>query len=126
MSVVVDTDVLIDTLRGRPSAIAAIIDAKRRHDQILSITPVRTEVLRGMLPGEEDATARLIDLLEWIAVDVELADRAGELGRAFRRSHSGIDVTDLLLAAAVERHGAELLTRNVRHFPMFPGLKAAF
>jgi predicted nucleic acid-binding protein len=126
MSVVVDADVLIDTLRGGASAIAAIIDAKRQHDRILSITPVRAEVLRGMLPGEEDATARLIALLEWVPVDVEMADRAGELGRVYRRSHSVIDVTDLLIAAAVERHEAELLTRNVRHFPMFPELKPAF
>ena len=79
-----------------------------------------------MRPGEETVTTGLLDLVEWVSVDVELADRAGELGRAYRRSHSGIDVVDLLLAAAVERHGADLLTRNVRHFPMFPGLRPAY
>jgi len=79
-----------------------------------------------MLPGEEATTMRLLDLLDWVAVDMELADRAGELGRVSRRSHPGIGIVDLLLAAAAERFGAELLTRNVRHFPMFPGLKPAF
>jgi predicted nucleic acid-binding protein len=44
----------------------------------------------------------------------------------YRRSHQGIDSIDLLLAAATERFGAELLTRNVRHFPMFPGLRPAY
>jgi hypothetical protein len=59
-------------------------------------------------------------------VDVAVADRAGELGRTYGQSHQGIEVVDLLLAAAAERFGAELLTRNVRHFPMFPGLRPAF
>jgi predicted nucleic acid-binding protein len=92
----------------------------------MSITPVRTEVLRGVLPGEEAATSALIDLLEWVSVDAMLADRAGELGRAYRRSHPGIGTVDLLLAAAVERFDADLLTRNVRHFPMLPGLRPAY
>ena len=54
-----------------------------------------------------------------------IADRAGEFGRTYRQSHQGIEV-DLLLAAAAERFGAELLTRSARHFPMFPGLRPAF
>jgi hypothetical protein len=41
-------------------------------------------------------------------------------------SHQGIEVVDLLLAAASERFGSALLTRNVKHFPMFPGLQPAF
>ena len=50
----------------------------------------------------------------------------GEIGRPFQRSHQGISITDLLLAAAVERVGGQLLTRNVRHFPMFPELRPAY
>ncbi len=59
-------------------------------------------------------------------MDVDLADRAASIGRTYQRSHAGIQVVDLLLAAAVERFGASLLTRNVRHFPIIPGLKPAF
>jgi hypothetical protein len=126
VSVVVDADVLIGVLRDVPGANRSVAEARRRDPRLVSVTPVRTEVLRGMRPGEETVTTGLLDLVEWVSVDVELADRAGELGRAYRRSHSGIDVVDLLLAAAVERHGADLLTRNVRHFPMFPGLRPAY
>lgn len=79
-----------------------------------------------MRPGEEKPTTELLGLVEWVSVDAGLADRAGELGRGYLRSHQGIEIVDLLLAAASERFGAELLTRNVKHFPMFPGLKPAF
>jgi len=126
MSAVVDSDLLIWFLRGMPEARRAIRDARRRNDRLLSITPVRTEVLRGMRAGEEKLTTDLLDLIDWVPVDVALADRAGELGRSYRHSHQGIEIVDLLLAAATERFGAELLTRNVKHFPMFPELKSAF
>jgi predicted nucleic acid-binding protein len=126
VSTIVDADVLIAVLRGNASAIQSLADTRRRDDRVLSVTPVRVEVLRGVLPGEEVATDRLLGLLEWVAVDEGLADRAGELGRVYRPSHPRIEVVDLLLAAAAERLGAELLTRNVRHFPMLPELAPAF
>jgi len=37
-----------------------------------------------------------------------------------------IDGADLAIAATVIRTGSHLLTRNVRHFPMFPGLQAPY
>jgi hypothetical protein len=79
-----------------------------------------------MRQGEEQVTAALLEQFDWVTVDVELADRAGELGREYRQSHQGIEIVDLLLAAAAERFGAQLLTRNVRHFPMFPELRPAY
>ena len=126
MSTVVDADVLIGILRGEPGARTAVNDARRRDKRMLSVTPVRAEVLRGMRQGEEQVTAALLEQFDWVTVDVELADRAGELGREYRQSHQGIEIVDLLLAAAAERFGAQLLTRNVRHFPMFPELRPAY
>ena len=126
MSVVVDADVLIGVLRDVPGASQAVAEARLRDPRLLSVTPVRVEVLRGMRPSEEQVTTALLEQFDWVTVDVALADRAGELGRVYRQSHQGIGTIDLLLAAAAERYGARLLTRNVRHFPMVPGLQAAF
>ena len=126
MNAIVESELLIAFLRGMPEARRVLREARLRDARLLSITPVRTEVLRGMRPGEEKPTTELLGLVEWVSVDAGLADRAGELGRGYLRSHQGIEIVDLLLAAASERFGAELLTRNVKHFPMFPGLKPAF
>jgi predicted nucleic acid-binding protein len=126
VSVFVDADVLIGVLRDAPGANRAVAAARLRDPRLLGVTPVRTEVLRGMRPGEEEVTASLLSLVEWVSVDVGLADRAGEFGRTYRQSHQGIGIVDLLLAAAAERFGADLLTRNVRHFPMFPELRPAY
>jgi len=123
---VVDADVLIDVFRDVAPAIDLIAKARRRNDEFMSVTPVRTEVLRGASPGSLSAVEAFLSNLRWLDVDVDLADRAGEIGRPFQRSHQGISVTDLLLAAAVERVGGQLLTRNVRHFPMLAGLRPPY
>lgn len=126
MRLVVDADVLIDVFRNVAPAISLLARARRTGDDLLSVTPVRTEILRGTSAGRQPAVEGFLRYIDWIDVDVELADRAGDLGRLFVRSHQGISVPDLLLAAAVNRLGGQLLTRNVRHFPMFPDLRPAY
>jgi predicted nucleic acid-binding protein len=126
VKVVVDTSVLIDHLRGDARAIATLVDAVERGDELWSVTVVRTEVLAGMRPVERGATMSLFGAIRWHDVTIELADRAGELARAWMRSHPGVDTVDYLLAAAVEDLGASLLTRNVKHFPMMPLLKSPY
>jgi predicted nucleic acid-binding protein len=126
MRLVVDADVLIDVFRDVTPAIVFLATARRDGDELVSVTPVRTEILRGASPMRQPAIEEFMRYIGWIDVDVELADRAGEIGRLFVRSHQGISITDLLLAAAVDRVGGQLLTRNVRHFPMLPGLRSAY
>ena len=126
MRLVVDADILIDVFRDVTPAIDLIAAARRRGEDFISVPPVRTEVLRGASPRSLSAVEAFLSTLRWLDVDVDLADRAGEIGRPFQRSHQGISVTDLLLAAAVERVRGQLLTRNVRHFPMFPELRPVY
>jgi predicted nucleic acid-binding protein len=126
MRVLVDSDALIDILSGVPAARDALSAARTRGDSLVSITPVRTEILRGVAQHDLRGAGELLGVLGWIDVDVSLADSAASLGRPYQRSHQGISITDLLLAAAVERVGGKLLTRNVRHFPMLPGLLPAY
>ena len=53
------------------------------------------------------------------AVGEPVSRLAGDLARRFRPSHSGIDTADYLIAATSLVAGCDLLTTNVRHFPMF-------
>ena len=75
-----------------------------------------------MREGERDRTQTLMRAIEWMPVDEQLADLAGELARRFVRSHRGIGAADYLVAATALWLEAELLTLNVKHFPMFRGL----
>lgn len=122
MTVVVDTSVLVDHLRGDARAQVALTGAVERGETLTSSVLTKVEVLAGMRTGEEPVTRRLLDSLVWAEVDDAIAERAGGLASHYLRSHPGIDPVDYVIAATVEHLDGELLTRNVKHFPMFPDL----
>ena len=124
---VLDTSVLIDHLRGAPREATELIPrALGRGDELWSSYVVRAELLAGMRANEEAATRDLIGLISWVEVDETLSEAAGALGRRFLRSHAGIEVSDLIVAALAENLDAQLKTTNVKHFPMFVGLKSPY
>ena len=126
MRLVLDSSVVIDQLRGHPGATELIEDRVRSGDQLWGIVITRAEVLAGMWPAERDATMRLLDVMSWLDIDVDMADDAASMVRLHRASHQGLQLADCLIAAGVRRLGGALLTQNVRHFPMFDGLVRAY
>lgn len=125
MSALVDTSVLIDYLRGHAGA-GDLLQRERTADVLNASEITRLEVLAGMRPAEEDDTRTLLSTLIWHPVDADIAEEAGALGRQWLRSHNTIDSADLAIAATAIRTGTRLLTRNIRHFPMFTDLQAPY
>ena len=103
-----------------------IPNALSHGDELWSSYVVRAELLAGMRVEEETATRDLIGLISWVEVDESSSEAAGALGRRFLRSHTGIDVADLIVAALTEHLEAQLQTTNVKHFPIFVGLKSPY
>ena len=126
MTVLLDTSVLIDHLRGDPAARDAMAGATSDGHRLAASLVVKVEILAGMRRDEEPGTGRLLDALEWFPVDDEVAERAGQLANRYLRSHPGVDPVDHLIAATALVHDARLWTRNVKHFPMFEGLVAPY
>ncbi|MBA3779348.1 MAG: type II toxin-antitoxin system VapC family toxin [Chloroflexi bacterium] len=122
----IDTNILIDHLRGRPEAHALLAKAVEDGQELWGITVTRTEVLAGMRASEEPPTLELLAQLRWLDVTSGLADEAGMLARLHHRSHPGIETVDYLIAAATQALEADLQTLNVKHFPMFEGLIAPY
>ena len=125
MIALVDTSILIDYLRGHAGA-GDLLERERAADVLHASEITRIEILAGMRPAEEDGTRALLSTLVWHPVDAEIAEQAGALGREWLPSHRTIDSADLAIAATAARTNARLLTRNVRHFPMFTDLQVPY
>jgi predicted nucleic acid-binding protein len=124
----VDTNVIIDASRsgGPVSAAAAdFLATAARTGELWSVTPVRTEVAWLLRPEESAVVHALFDRIFWLDVTIDIADRAAAFGQRYGPSH-GIGVVDAIIAAAAESLSATVATRNVRHFPMFPGLNRPY
>ncbi|HXM58916.1 MAG TPA: type II toxin-antitoxin system VapC family toxin [Candidatus Dormibacteraeota bacterium] len=120
-----DSSVLIAHLRGIPAATELLRGAVQDDEAACSVLS-RVEIEGGMRSAERAAVARLFDGMRLEPVTDLIARRAGEHLRTHRQSHPGIDVVDYVIAATAEVHDADLLTLNVKHFPMLRGLAAAF
>ena len=123
MTVVLDTSVLIDHLRGDPRAHRLVTALDAQGETLSASVLTKVELLAGMRATERAKTRRLIEAIDWLEVDDDLGERAGALASRFLPSHPDLELVDYVIAATTERLGAGLLTRNRKHFPMFPELR---
>ena len=121
-----DTSVAIDHLRGSPPAVDLLTGLLETEGSLFASELVRFELLAGVRKNEVDALERFFPAISWVPVGEEVARVAGSLAQRHRRSHSGIDDADYLIAATALLLEADLLTTNVRHFPMISGLEPAY
>ena len=105
--VVVDTDVLIDHLRGH-----------RRLDP--ATTTAYSVVSRCELFAGTDDAAIIRTLLDAM-VEVDVDRRVAETAGAIRRDHR-LAMADAIVAATALGLGVPLVTRNARHFRGVTGL----
>lgn len=126
MTILVDTSVLIDHLRGNAAAGRALSAASSRGERLACSVMTKVEILAGMRSTDEAVTRHLLNTLDWIGVNDEIAERAGLLANHYLRSHPGVDSVDYVIAATCQVREVTLWTRNLKHFPMFPDLKSPY
>ena len=97
-----------------------------REETVAASEVVRFELLAGVRDDELDALEQFCSALSWVPAGEAVARTAGLLARKHRKAHSGIGEIDYLIAATALVLDAELLTTNVRHFPMLAGLRPPY
>ena len=111
----IDTDVLIDYLRGYPDAHSLF--ALLPDDCAISTVTV-AELHAGVREGvERQALVTLLDTFELIDMSAAIAIQGGLLRRDWGKAH-GAGLNDALIAATALVTGRVLLTLNAKHFPM--------
>ncbi len=117
MSVLIDSDVMIEYLRGNPMIVERITKeyGKGRH---LYFSPVtRAEIVAGLRKGEEAVTEKLFGLMICLAIDDETGAVAGQYMKSCCASHC-VEIADAFIAAAARTYDVPLWTLNKKHYPM--------
>ena len=121
--ILVDTDVLIDYLRGRDEAVAMITSTDRT---ILISSLTVAELYAGIKGDDEEKTLEeFLGTLTVISVTSSLAKAAGRYRKQYMKSHS-VGLADAVIAATAMQEGALLKTLNIKHYPMMEGLQPAY
>ncbi len=119
----VDTDVLIEYLRGRGEAVEYLESLS--SDLYLSVISV-AELFAGARGDEEERSLTQFLLAFTVLPVTEKVARLGGLYRRdFRPSHA-TGLADALIAATAIENGANLVTFNRRHFPMVSGITVPY
>jgi predicted nucleic acid-binding protein len=118
-----DTSVVIDLLRGNSAASEFVSNLRVRP--ALSVLSA-TELIAGC---KSVAERRQIDHIlatnKILETELDVAVRAGAFMKQFAKSHR-LEPIDALIAATAAHHDLPLATHNLKHFPMFPGLKRPY
>ena len=118
-----DTDVLVDFLRGHRKAVAFV---NARSARIILSSIVVAELYAGVRGDREQAALEaLVSLFRVVPVSGEIAKTGGLYKRDYGKSH-GVGLADAILAATAEAENAELKTLNTKHYPMLKGLRPAY
>jgi len=121
--ILVDTDVMVDFLRGHPKAVAIV---QANSNRIILSSIVVAELYAGVRGDDELNTLdNLISLFRVIPVSPILAKSGGLYKRDYARAH-GIGLADAIIAATADSENAELKTLNTKHYPMFKGLTPSY
>ena len=112
----IDTDVLIDYLRGKNDAKAFIDNIE---DVIYISTITAAELYAGARKGKELTELDFfIDTFEVINVNKNISKTGGLYCNQYKPSH-GTGLADALIAATAKEINAQIVTFNSKHFPMF-------
>lgn len=118
-----DSCIVIDVLRGREAALA-FVNGLADTPALSVITA--TELIAGIRnTRERRLIERLLEVYTVHHIGLEIASLAGDYVRQYGRSH-GVDPIDALIAATAKTRNLDLATLNLKHFPMFKGLKRPY
>ncbi len=119
----VDTDVLIDYLRGLSKA-AAFLESNL---DVVAISAMSVaELYQRVREGEERmALSDMVSVLTVLPITESVAKEAGLLRRQYRKTNNA-GLADCLIASTALAHDLPLRTLNVKHYPMLKDVSAPY
>jgi predicted nucleic acid-binding protein len=113
----IDSDVLIDYLRGIPQAV--IFLKQTMANSVCHISAITVaELYAGVREGKERSILDpFIQEFQVVVVSEKIAQQGGLFKRKYGKSH-GVGLADAVIAATAEDLSVGLITLNEKHYPM--------
>ncbi|MFY3740028.1 MAG: putative nucleic acid-binding protein [Candidatus Nitrosomirales archaeon] len=115
---VLDSDLIISSLRGRSDAMEKVKHLEQTDTLVLT-SLTEYEVMLGTYFSREDIIVKTEDFLSRYTVlplDAESAKRAAKIRAELMKQGSDLADIDVLIAAIALEYDATLVTRNKAHF----------
>lgn len=117
----IDTDILIDYLRGNPEA-KKFLKKIILNDICCISTITIAELFSGVRDGvERTILSNFIGEFESASINSLHAENGGIFRREYGKSHN-VGLADALIAAVAEDLGCILVTLNKKHYPMIKNI----
>ena len=116
----IDSDILIDYLRGFPPSKDFLIDFKNKFFLFISVINI-IEIYSGKdlkSPHKKKLIDSFLNEFEIIELDEKIAKKAGEIRRRYQ-----MPFADAIISASAIENSCTLVTRNVKHFSKVKELK---
>mgnify|MGYP003394905418 CR=1 FL=1 len=116
----VDTNIIIDHLRGEKQATAFLRKIEEGMIKGYISTITEAEVLSGskLTQKKIEEILMLFEMFEKLEVNSAIAQKAGD----FRHKYK-CGIMDAIIAASADYKGIELVTRNIKHFKIISEIK---
>ena len=120
--ILADSTIFIDLSRGNEEAIL-FCDDERKNGQKIAISVMSSMELIIGCRDKRDLNRTLKFLADFVLIEIStpISKRAFQLMLQFNMSY-GLIIPDAFIAATALKENLELVTSNVRHFEMIPGI----
>ncbi|MGH2513252.1 MAG: type II toxin-antitoxin system VapC family toxin [Candidatus Limnocylindrales bacterium] len=116
MRYLLDSTVLIDHGRGRPSVLALLELLLSEPNELYTCDVVVTEALSGGTDDERQVIQALVRVLEYVSTRPDAAVWAADARRVGRAHSNPRSLADALIGGVAWSLDAAVVTRNVRDF----------
>ncbi|MCD6223301.1 MAG: type II toxin-antitoxin system VapC family toxin [Deltaproteobacteria bacterium] len=115
-TVMIDTDIAIDFLRGDESVKNIVVELWQTDGAYISILTVY-ELYAGIRDKEKKDTDNFIDACNIEPITLDIAKLGGELFRKYKKKGITLASVDCLIMATAIIKKHKVFTRNTKHYP---------
>ncbi|MEM3549630.1 MAG: type II toxin-antitoxin system VapC family toxin [Candidatus Bathyarchaeia archaeon] len=125
--VIIDTDILVDMLRGLEKAVKFIADLEQKGITLSTTVINAFELYYGAYKSKNKlnnltAANKLLERMVTLKMTLRSAERAGQIHAELEAKGQQIGIRDIIIGAIALTKGYPLITRNTAHLQKIQGL----